>query len=202
MPGRFLIASERKRFNNFLTDIPDDDRVAFFTLSEQDLQQVRQHRGDHNQLGFALQRGALRYMGFCPDELLTAPFSVIASVADQIGVASPVETLTAYQKRKQTRTDHLLLLQRSLGYRKATPDDLTALSTWLRERALEHDTPTLLFQLAGERLRAQKIVRPGVTSLERMVVTVRQQAQEDTLPPSAWSPHRPAESRSGYAADS
>ena len=39
-----------------------------FTLSESNLEFVKQQRGDHNRLGFALQLCALRYLGFCPDD--------------------------------------------------------------------------------------------------------------------------------------
>jgi len=46
-------------------------------------------------------------------------------------------------------------------------------------RALEHDKPTLLFHLACQWLHQNKIVRPGVTTLEKIVVTARQQAQEE-----------------------
>src|SRR5215207_3958664 len=56
-----------------------------------------------------------------------------------------------------------------LGYRDATPEDLAALAAWLVARAQEHDKPTVLFQLAAEHLRAAKIVRPGITTLERLV---------------------------------
>lgn len=48
------------------------------------------------------------------------------------------------------------------------------------ERALEHDKPTLLLQLACEKLHRDKMVRPGVTRLERLVATAREQAHEET----------------------
>ena len=48
------------------------------------------------------------------------------------------------------------------------------------QRALEHDKPTLLFHLACQWLHQSKIIRPGVTTLEKIVLTARQQAQEET----------------------
>ena len=56
-----------------------------------------------------------------------------------------------------------------------------ALQTWLLARALEHDKPTLLLQLACEKLHRERIVRPGVTRLERFVATAREQAHEETF---------------------
>jgi hypothetical protein len=50
------------------------------------------------------------------------------------------------------------------------------LLTWLTERALEHDKPTLLLQMTSEHLKQQQMLRPGVTVLERLMVTARTQA--------------------------
>ncbi len=67
------------------------------------------------------------------------------------------------------------------GFREAGPVELRALGEWLVDRALEHDRPSLLFRVACEHLHAAKIIRPGVTRLERMVATARQRAQRETL---------------------
>jgi len=48
-----------------------------------------------------------------------------------------------------------------------------ALSAWLTERALEHDTPTVLFGQALDQLRAERVVRPGLGRLMRAVSTAR-----------------------------
>ena len=68
---------------------------------------------------------------------------------------------------------------------------MAALTTWLVERALEHDKPTLLLQLACDKLRRDQIVRPGITRLERLVATAREQAHAETyrrLTPLLTSP--------------
>ena len=72
-------------------------------------------------------------------------------------------------------------IQRYLGFRLATPLDLYALQTWLEERALEHDKPMLLLQLACDQLHHDRIVRPGLTRLERLIATARQQAHLETF---------------------
>ncbi len=105
-----------------------------------------------------------------------APISVITYVASQLGI-SP-DDLAVYGERSQTRTDHLQAIQAYLGFRKASESDLTALSSWLLERALEHDKPTVLLQLACDNLRARRIVRPGLTILEKFVTSARNQATE------------------------
>jgi TnpA family transposase len=179
MPGQFLTEAEREQLRQFPAEIPPADVIAYFTLSPADLAQVRHQRGDHNRLGFALQLGALRYLGFSPDDPTTAPASVVAYLSQQLDVRPDV--LPAYGQRAQTRRDHLQAIQVYLGFREAGPVELRALGEWLVDRALEHDRPSLLFRVACEHLHAAKIIRPGVTRLERMVVTARQCAQRETL---------------------
>ncbi len=177
MQGYFLSDNEREQHQRFPAEIPSRDVSDYFTLSVADRRRVNRQRGDHNRLGFALQLCALRYLGFAPDELTSAPASVVMFVADQLQV-SPT-CLSTYGQRAHTRTDHLQEILDSMGYRKATPADWCHLTSWLKERALEHDNPTLLLQLACEKLQREKIVRPGITRLERLVLQVRQDGQAE-----------------------
>ena len=179
MPIDLLTPAERYRLNHFPAFIPEEDRQVFFTFSPRDTQEIRKQRGAHNQLGFALQLCALRYLGFAPDNLGAAPWPVVTYVAQQLGL--PPDVLTAYGGRLPTRTTHYLQVQAYLGFRSALPRDFTALTAWLVERALEHDQPTFLLQLACDKLRRDQIVRPGITRLERIVTTAREQAHAETF---------------------
>jgi TnpA family transposase len=105
MPIDFLTAADRERLNCFPEPIPDEDLRVFFTLSDRDTQEVRKQRGAPNQLGFALQLCALRYLGFAPDDLGATPEAVITFVAQQVGV-SP-SAIARYGGRIHTRTTHL-----------------------------------------------------------------------------------------------
>ena len=179
MPGSFLNDTERERLRGFPTEIPSEDLIGYFTLSERDQLLVRGQRRAHNRLGFALQVCALRYLGFVPAKLHSAPPAAIGHLAKQLGVAP--RCLAKYGERSQTRTGHLQEVLAHLGFRKARPSDLRTLKTWLVDRGLEHDRPSLLFQLACEKLRTDKVVRPGLTCLERMVIAAQQQAQHETF---------------------
>ena len=83
MPIDFLTAIERERLNRFPQPIPDEDLRVFFTLSDRDVQEVQKQRGAPNQLGFALQLCALRYLGFAPDDLGATPWPAVTLVAQQ-----------------------------------------------------------------------------------------------------------------------
>jgi hypothetical protein len=178
MPIQIFTEAERTRLDAFPEEITHDDLIAFFTLTKADQRQLPRSSAPHNRLGFALQLCTLRFMGFVPEELTRIPPAVVESVAKQSGV---VPLLVNYGVRTQTRTDHFNVVQHSLGYRKAEQAELTELSAWLLERTLEHDKPSLLFELACQKLRAEKVVRPAVWRLERLITAARQQAQTETM---------------------
>lgn len=179
MPVLFLTDVDRAAFSTFPTEVPEEDISAYFTLSEADKAVIPKATNEANRIGFAVQLGILRYLGFCPDDLSTVPASVIRYVAGQLGV--PPETVALYGGREQTRTDHLREIQRYLGFRKAGTPELNALSSWLVGQALEHDQPKFLLRAACEKLQQEQVVRPGISILERLVATARAQADDETF---------------------
>ena len=179
MPVDFLTEAERERWQCLPDTMPQDDLFVFFLLSDDDRRETQRQRDPQNRLGYALQLCILRYLGFVPDDLQAIPHEVVAFVAEQLEIDPSV--LTLYASRRRTQTDHQLHVQAYLKFRRATPLDFYALHTWLVERALEHDKPTLLLQLTCEKLYREKIVRPGVTRLERLVATARDQAHDETF---------------------
>jgi len=177
MPGQFLSAAERERLERFPREIAERDLNTFFTLSAADIAALPIYSAPQHRLGFALQLCVLGYLGFSPPDLTTAPAGAVAYIADQLDL-DPA-SLARYGLRAHTRTDHFQRVLAYLGFRKAGLEDLRRLETWLVERALEHDRPTLLLQLACERLRQAQLVRPGITSLERLVVAARTNARQE-----------------------
>ena len=65
MPRRSLLTpAERTGLLAFPT--ADDEFIRHYTFSEPDLSAIRQRRGNHNRLGFAVQLCYLRYQAsFC-----------------------------------------------------------------------------------------------------------------------------------------
>jgi TnpA family transposase len=178
MSTSFLTVAERERWQRFPAAIPQDDLAVYFWLSEDDHREVNRQREPFNRLGYALQLCTLRYLGFVPTDFTATPEVTVTFVADPLGIAPCV--LAQYDHRR-TQSDHRRSVRAYLRLRTATPLDLYGLQTWLGERALEHDKPTLLLQLACEQLHRERIVRPGVTRLERFVATAREQAHAETF---------------------
>src|SRR5260370_42699242 len=106
MPVRFLSDAQREQLSGFPAELGPESLDRFFTLSGPDLAEVRRRcHGDEYRLGWSLQLCGLRMLGFCPDDVTTAPPSAVRFVARQLGVDPGV--LEGYGSRAQTRTDHV-----------------------------------------------------------------------------------------------
>lgn len=178
MPVRLLTTAERDRLSQFPTEVSRENLAAHFALSDADLGAVRQQRGDGNRLGFTIQLVALRFLGFVPTDLGAAPGPAVAYLADQIGV--PPSSLSGYAARAETARDHQALAAAHLGLRRATATDIERLEDWLVERAMEHDRPSVLVSAACDKLKRDRLLRPGLTVVERAVATARRRAHEET----------------------
>jgi Domain of unknown function (DUF4158) len=105
MPVRFLSDAQREQLSGFPAELEPESLDRFFTLSGPDLAEVRRRHGDENRLGWSLQLCGLRMLGFCPDDVTTAPPSAVRFVARQLGVDPGA--LDGYGSRAQTRTGHV-----------------------------------------------------------------------------------------------
>lgn len=94
-------------------------------------------------------------------------------LANQLAVSPGV--LGQYGRRAQTRSDHLKLVLKYLGWKPAPTggEPLKDLEQFLQDRAMEHDIPSLLFHQAAEFLVGAHVTRPGVVTLMEMVATAR-----------------------------
>jgi hypothetical protein len=151
-------------------EITRDELIKFFTLTPADLAFVDpgRGRGPADRLGLAVQLASLAWLGFVPDDVASAPAAAVARVAEQLRLDPRV--LQGYGKRAHTRTDHLALAAKYLGWKSAAAGsrEWKELEQFLLDRAMEHDSPTLLFNLAREYLLAAKVMRPGPIVLAKM----------------------------------
>jgi len=179
-PTRLLTDAELSQLAGYPDEIASEDLATFFRLDGEDRRWVvEDHRGPSNQLGLALQLCTLPWLGFVPDELTAAPAAAVSRLADQL--ATGPGALAGYGGWKdRTRTEHLRQVLARLGWATARPGALKVLDDFLLARALEHDSPALLTQLAGEHLRAERVVRPAPGELLRRVTTARARAGAET----------------------
>ncbi len=178
-PGRFLSDAETERLEGWPETIERGDVVRFFSPAGEDLRFVRTQRGAANQLGIALQLGALRWLGFIPDDLPSAHSEALAALAAALDVST--RTIFDYAVRAPTRVEHRLVVRAYAGFRPFTERELDGLRVPFDEEALEHERPSLLLARICELLRGERIERPSLDRLVRLVGWARERAHEQTF---------------------
>ncbi len=176
---RVFADEELARLREF-PEIGREELFRFFTLSPADLAFVDpgRGRGPADRLGIAIALCTLPWLGFVPDRVVTAPPVAVARLAEQLRLDGT--EIRSYGRRAQTRTDHLRLVAQYLGWRAAGALELEELDEFLLARAMEHDSPTLLFRLGCEYLISARVIRPGPVSMVERVAHAREQAQRET----------------------
>jgi TnpA family transposase len=176
MRGKELLTAEqREEFMQILSD-SDWDLGTYYTFSQHDLDIINNHRRDHNRLGFAVQLAVLRFPGWSLSDLKMIPDSVLGYIAQQVGVDPDVFSL--YAQREPTRREHMEEIRQAYGYRNFTLREYRSFSQIMLKYALENGNADYLLRTAIEELRKQKIILPGMTTIERVVWETRQRAEE------------------------
>lgn len=139
------------------------------TLSSEDLAAVRQCRTPETRLSYALQLCCLRYPGryLRRGELL--PGLMLDHIADQ--VETDAEAIALFARRGATRYEQLATIKQRHGFRDFTRPVRAELAAWAEREAVGlTDGRRLLDQLI-DRMRAERIIIPGVSVVERMAAT-------------------------------
>lgn len=68
MASLFLNQSQRERYERVPLEISEYDLLQFFQITHQDKIFLKSFRGEHNQLGIALQIGIVRFLSFLPEK--------------------------------------------------------------------------------------------------------------------------------------
>ena len=108
MPRRSIWSARQRAA---LLDLPTDESALLrhYTLSDDDIEQIRVRRGGHNRLGFALQLCPFRYLGRILVVREAIPLYVLRFIAAQLGMGA--EDLDGYAVREETRREHLAEIQ-------------------------------------------------------------------------------------------
>lgn len=180
MASKMYPDAQLDALRRFPAAIAADDLVRYFTLLPTDVAFINaNHRGAANKIGVAVALCTLPWLGFVPDDVHAAPPAAVTRVAARLGVAATA--LTGYGSRPQTRTEHLREVAAFLGWHATTEIDVKELDQFLMARAMEHDAPGVLFELACEQLRAAQLIRPGPVWLVERVAAAREAAKAETF---------------------
>jgi len=179
MASRFLNQSQRERYEKIPAEISEYDLMQFFQITQQDKIFLKSFRGEHNRLGIALQIGIVRFMGFLPDKWQEQiPENVAAMLSSQLN--SDIGLIPIYGQRDKTRTEHLGMVLKYLKFRRWQPMDEFWLTPWLFNKGMEHDNEPILLQQVCLKLGQEKILRPSIGTLERIVGSLDEQLHQET----------------------
>jgi len=108
MPRRSILSAAER---DSLLALPDatDELIRHYTFNEADLSIIRQRRGNHNRLGFAVQLCYLRYPGFALPTDAEPAAPLLAVVGRQLRIEP--NSWPQYAQRPETRREHLAELQ-------------------------------------------------------------------------------------------
>jgi TnpA family transposase len=144
----------------------DEELIRHYTLSEPDLSAIRQRRGNHNRLGFAVQLCCLRYPGFALPTDIDPPAELLFFVGRQLRIEPDV--WPQYANRAETRREHLGELQAWLNLTPFSIADYRRFVHQLTELARQTDRGFMLAQALIGLLREQRIIMPTLDVIERL----------------------------------
>lgn len=150
MPRRSILSAIE---GTSLLALPEsrDDLIRYYTFNESDLSLIRQHQGDTNRLGFAVQLCLLRYPGYALASDMMVAEPVIQWVARQI--QAEASSWPKYGERDETRREHFQELRTYLGLSPFGQSGFRFLVHGLTDPAMQTDKGLLLVEHAVEVLR-------------------------------------------------
>jgi hypothetical protein len=136
VPRRTVLSTAER---SALLAIPSDegDLIRHYTFGEPELARIRQHRGGHNRLGFAVPLCCLRFHGYALPREVAPPDALLAWVTRQLHLEPGL--WPQYARRPETRREHLRELQIWLGLTPFGGRQFRAAVHYLTELAVQTD---------------------------------------------------------------
>jgi hypothetical protein len=182
MPATFLTLQERNTYEKIhLSD--EMDILQYFFPTPDDKYFLQQFIGKTNCISILIQIGLIRLMGYlAPSWENQVSEKIVHFVAQQLyGEETEIISLSEYTNWASLRTRHLQQILKYLQYRRWEPIlDEPIIEKWLLERGMEHDNERWLLDKLCQKLHYDKILRPAINTLERMVGSIGERLNEET----------------------
>ncbi len=88
--------------------------------------------------------------------------------------------LKDYTQHGKIRTEHLQQILKHYQLRKWQPMDAPMIEKWLVHQGMEHDNQRWLLEKLCSKLLQDKIIRPSIGTLERIVLGIEEQIHQET----------------------
>jgi TnpA family transposase len=165
MPQRSLFKDPER---DTLLALPkdQDSLIRFYTFSESDLAIIKQHRGNANRLGFAVQLCYARYPGMALPVEGEPGVELLEYASQQLQIV-PSEW-GRYLQRDVTRREHLLETQSLFKYKTFSLEAYQHATDLLEDLAWQTDKGIVLAEALIQHLRSQSILLPSINVIERI----------------------------------
>jgi hypothetical protein len=160
-------------------DPTEEELARDFSLSERDMAEVRQCRGDDHRRRFALQLCVLRKNGRFLDNYRQVPIRILTHLNRQLEL-SPV-MFVPETERSATEYEYQERVRRYLGWQAFDQRAQDELTRWLEVRVAEGTLSADLLQQAESLLRSWQVVLPASSSLERLVASAAARAHQEVF---------------------
>jgi Domain of unknown function (DUF4158) len=166
--------SQRQRYP-LPRDFSDEEMARDWTLSDADKREIGKYR-KNSRLFFAIQLSAVRLYGrFLADVNGLSP-RIISYLSNQLGL--PPSLTLPTPGREATFSEYRKNILNYLGFSKYDDEAQARLQKWLEQQALQANLPDELFLRAEHYLLAERVVLPGASVLERLVISVCSETHE------------------------
>lgn len=181
MPTRFLTSAQREAYGRFTVTPSPDQLTQYFHLDDSELTTIGQMRGVANRLGFAILLCSLRFLGAFPIQRSEVPDPVVSYLCSQLACEEPFEFERYFYPASPTYKRHTAIIRTTLGFRDFHSSPRAVFRLARKVYALcwaGEDRPGHLFQWASNWLIENKVVLPGLSTLERFVGRIRERARQ------------------------
>jgi hypothetical protein len=170
MAVNILNPQERERLSTTPLEISDAELVRFFTLQQAALALFDPRVSPSHHLDQAAHICLLRWLGWSPVRVDRLPRTAFVALCEQLRIRVP-DDLEPPSPR--TSRLHAQRAREYLGWHKYTDTLERSLGEWLKPLAEEYDRSSVLLDVLLRHLYQERVVRPGLTRLERLVEAVR-----------------------------
>lgn len=166
---QFLCGRQRYQPISLPRNFSEEAMVRDWTLLERDRQEIGNYRKSFR-LYLAIQICAVRLYGRFLDQVHDLSLHIVNYLGQQLDLP-PCLTVEVPQ-REATSLEHRQNVLKHLGFQRFGPGAQEELETWLEQRVGLGAFPDELFQQARHRLLDKRILLPGSSVLERLIIHV------------------------------
>lgn len=157
--------------------LPESVIIQLATLTDNDRDRIQKCRRSHNRLGFSYQLMFVKVFNRFPSQ---EPFSIQHQILlfASMQVNIPIDEIGIYQNRRQTISEHQEEIRIYLQLFRFDQETINKLNHFLFEEAQRNEHMSILLAKVECFLKENKILQSFQDTLERLIITQRQQARQ------------------------